>query len=38
VMGLLGFMVKAIVTIDEQNPGGSLVSPINVQPAAVVSN
>ncbi|MHB0988085.1 MAG: MFS transporter [Bellilinea sp.] len=37
-MGVLGFTIKAIVTIDDQKLGGSLASPLNVQPAPVVSD
>ena len=37
-MGVLGFTIKEIITIDDQKPGGSLATPLNVQPAPVANN
>ncbi len=37
LMGLSGFLIKSVITIDEQNPGGKVASPLNVQSAPVVS-
>ena len=38
LMGLSGFLIKSVITIDEQNPGGKVASPLNVQSAPVVSD
>jgi len=37
-MGVAGFLIKSVITIDEQEPGGKLNAAVNVQTAPVASD
>lgn len=38
LMGISGFLIKSVITIDEQNPGGKTASPLNVQLAPMAND
>lgn len=38
LMGVSGFMIKAIYTIDEQSPGGQISTPLELQPSPLVTD
>lgn len=38
LMGVSGFMIKAIYTIDEQLPGGAISTPLELQPSPLVTD
>lgn len=38
LMGVSGFMIKAIYTIDEQSPGGAISTPLELQPSPLVTD
>lgn len=38
LMGVAGFMIKVVYTIDDQSPGGQLVETLDLQPSPLVSD